>query len=52
MKGAVGGEEFTLELGDLDNARTPAETTGSAVRSSDYVWLGTEWQHVKIPLAR
>ena len=51
VKGSAGSEVFTLQLGDLDNARTPAETTGPTVGSWDYVWLGTDWQHVKIPLS-
>lgn len=51
VKGSVGGEVFILQVGDLDNARTPAETTLASVGSWDYVWLTTEWQHVRIPLS-
>ena len=51
VKGAVGGEMFTLALGDLDNARVPMETTLDSVGSWDYVSVTTEWQHVSIPLS-
>ena len=52
VKGAAGGEVFTLQVGDLDNARTPAETTLPSVGSWDYVWLTTDWQHVTHPAQR
>ena len=51
VKGSAGGEVFILQVGDLDNARTPAETTLASVGSWDYVWLTTDWQHVRIPLS-
>ena len=51
VKGAVGGEMFTLALGDLDNARVPTETTLDSVGSWSYVSITDEWQHVKIPLS-
>ena len=51
VKGSAGGEVFTFQLGDLDNARTPAETAGPTVGSWDYVWLTSDWQHVKVPLS-
>jgi endoglucanase len=51
VKGTVGGEVFKLQVGDLDNARTPAETTGPEIGSWNHVWLSTEWQHVRIPLS-
>jgi hypothetical protein len=51
VKGAVGGEMFTLALGDLDNARVPPETTLDQVGSWDHVTVTTEWQHVRIPLS-
>ena len=51
VKGSAGGEVFNIQVGDLDNARTPAETTLANVGSWNYVWLSTSWQHVKIPLS-
>jgi len=51
VKGAVGGEMFTLAVGDLDNARTPLETTLDSVGSWNFVTVTTEWQHVRVPLS-
>ena len=51
VKGSIGGEVFTLQVGDVDNSRTPAETTLASVGSWNYVSLTTEWQHVRIPLS-
>src|SRR5687768_5091770 len=51
VKGALGGEMFTLPLGDLDNTRDPQETRLDAVGSWNYVTLTTEWQRVRIPLS-
>jgi endoglucanase len=51
VKGALGGEMFTLALGDLDNTRDPQETRLDAVGSWNYVTLTTEWQRVRIPLS-
>ena len=50
VKGSAGGEVFNIHVGDLDNARTPTETSGPDVGIWNYVWLSTDWQHVRIPL--
>ncbi len=51
VKGAVGGEQLTVAVGDLDNARVPIETTLDSVGSWNYLGITNEWQHVKIPLS-
>jgi hypothetical protein len=51
VKGAAGGEMFTLALGDLDNARVPAETELPSVGSWNHVTVTTDWQHVRVPLS-
>ena len=52
VKGASGNESFTIQLGDLVSSRTPTETTGPTVYTWDFVNVTTEWQHVRIPLAK
>jgi endoglucanase len=51
VKGALGGEMFTVWVGDLDNTRVPMETGLDQVGSWNHVTVTTEWQHVRIPLS-
>ena len=50
VKGGAGGEQFKLGLVDVDETRTPEETS-LWVASTSFVGVTTEWQHVRIPLA-
>jgi len=51
VKGAVGGERFTISLGDEEPTRNPVNLTSNSVNVGNYVTVSTSWQHVKIPLA-
>ncbi|WP_213451403.1 glycoside hydrolase family 9 protein [Rhizomonospora bruguierae] len=50
VKGAVGGEAFTVGLGDRDYRRDPVQYNTPSLQSGDYVTVTTDWQHVRIPL--
>lgn len=50
IKGAVGGETFTVGLSDRNLRRNPVQYSTSPVQSSAYVTVTTTWQHVRIPL--
>jgi hypothetical protein len=50
IKGAAGGEAFTLSMSDHDLRRNPVQYSTPAVQSSTYVTVTTNWQHVRIPL--
>jgi hypothetical protein len=47
VKGAAGGERFTITLQDLEPEATNRSYTLS---SQDFFTVTTEWQHVRIPL--
>ncbi len=51
VKGAAGGEAFTIGLGDRNLRRDPVQYNTPSVRSGNYVTVSTDWQHVRIPLA-
>jgi hypothetical protein len=51
VKGAAGGEAFTVGLGDRNLRRDPVQYNAPSVHSSDYVTVSSDWQHVRIPLA-
>ncbi|GIH17147.1 glycoside hydrolase family 9 protein [Rugosimonospora africana] len=50
IKGAAGGEAFTIGMGDRNYRRDPVQYNTSSIRSSNYVTVTTDWQHVRIPL--
>ncbi|HEY7415926.1 MAG TPA: carbohydrate binding domain-containing protein, partial [Ktedonobacteraceae bacterium] len=50
VKGAVGGEAFTIGMGDRNFRRNPVQYNTPSIQSSNYVTVTTEWQHVRIPL--
>jgi len=50
IKGAAGGEAFTLGLRDRVYERNPVEYSTPAIQSGTYVAVTTAWQHVRIPL--
>ena len=51
VKGAAGGEAFTIGMGDRNYRRSPVQYNAPSVQSSHYVAVTTAWQHVRIPLA-
>ena len=50
IKGAAGGEAFTLGMQDHVLRRNPAQYSTPGIQSSSYVTVTTNWQHVRIPL--
>ncbi|GCF11565.1 hypothetical protein KDI_51290 [Dictyobacter arantiisoli] len=50
IKGAAGGEAFTISMGDHALRRNPVDYSTPGVQSSTYVTVTTDWQHVRIPL--
>jgi endoglucanase len=50
VKGGAGGEAFTIGIGDRNNRRDPVQYNAPSIRSSSYVTVTTDWQHVRIPL--
>lgn len=50
VKGAAGGEAFTLSMGDRVYERNPVQYNTPTIQSSAYVTVTTSWQHVRIPL--
>lgn len=50
VKGAAGGEAFTIGMGDRNFRRDPVQYNTPSIQSSKYVTVTTEWQHVRIPL--
>src|SRR5579884_355789 len=50
IKGAAGGEAFTIAISDHNLRRNPVQYTTPALQSSSYVTVTTDWQHVRIPL--
>jgi hypothetical protein len=50
IKGAAGGEAFTISMGDNAVRRNPANYSTPSIQSSSYVTVTTDWQHVRIPL--
>jgi endoglucanase len=50
IKGAAGGEAFTIGISDHNLRRNPVQYTTPALQSSSYVTVTTDWQHVRIPL--
>ena len=51
VKGAAGAEQFMFGLTDVDSTRSSNESN-LWFRSPDFFTVTTEWQHVKIELAR
>src|SRR5690348_14898560 len=51
VKGAAGGEAFTIGMGDRNLRRNPTQFNTSSIQSSRYVTVTTDWQHVRVPLA-
>ena len=50
IKGAAGGEAFTIGMGDRNFRRNPVQYNTPSIQSSTYVTVTTSWQHVRIPL--
>ncbi len=50
IKGAAGGEAFTISMSDHSLRRNPVNYNTPAVQSSTYATVTTNWQHVRIPL--
>jgi endoglucanase len=50
IKGAAGGEAFTIGMQDHNLRRNPVNYSPPSVQSSTYVTVTTNWQHVRIPL--
>ena len=50
IKGAAGGEAFTIGMGDRDYRRDPAQYNAPSIQSTRYATVTTDWQHVRIPL--
>jgi endoglucanase len=50
IKGAAGGEAFTLSMSDHVLRRNPQNYNTPSIQSSSYVTVTTDWQHVRIPL--
>ncbi|MBO0868687.1 MAG: glycoside hydrolase family 9 protein [Micromonosporaceae bacterium] len=51
VKGATGGEAFTIGMGDRNFRRDPVQYNTPSIQSSRYATVTTDWQHVRIPLA-
>jgi len=50
IKGAAGGEVFTISMGDHALRRNPVDYSAPGIQSSTYATVTTDWQHVRIPL--
>lgn len=50
VKGASGGEAFTLGMGDRKYRRNPVQYNTPSIQSSNYVTVTTDWQRVRVPL--
>lgn len=50
VKGAAGGEAFTMGMGDRNFRRDPVQYNTPSLQSGNYVTVTTDWQHVRVPL--